>query len=60
MRVIRSWQVAQLLLEGWRKKLTTLQVELKRPRVIDAVPIDFLREGYPNAEANRLRNSGAN
>jgi len=43
-KVIRSQEGAQALFEGWRKKLTKLQVELKRPRVIDAVPIDFLRD----------------
>ncbi len=32
------------MLEPWRKKLTNLQVELKRPQVIDVVPVDFLRD----------------
>ncbi len=35
------------MLEGWRKKLTNLQIELKRPRVIDVVPVDFLRDDPP-------------
>jgi len=45
-------------LERWRKDLKTLTVELKQPRVIDLVPIDFVsgepveREGKP---AKRLR-----
>ncbi len=43
-KITRSWKEAQRSLEGWRKRLTTLQVELKRPRVIDAVPVDFLRD----------------
>ena len=46
-RVIQSWKKGQPLLEGWRKKLTTLRVELKRPRVIDVVPVDFLRDEAP-------------
>ncbi|HLB88941.1 MAG TPA: hypothetical protein VJK29_14905 [Terriglobales bacterium] len=49
-RVIRSWKQARLLLEAWRKKLTNLQVELKRPRAIDAVPVDFLRDEPPERE----------
>jgi len=49
-RVIRSRGRAQALFEGWRKKLTKLQVELKRPRVIDAVPIDFLRDEVPERQ----------
>lgn len=34
-------------MEGWRKKLTNLQIELKRPRIIDVVPVDFLRDEAP-------------
>jgi len=49
-RVIRSRESAQALFEGWRKKLTNLQVELKRPRVIDAVPVDFLRDEVPERQ----------
>lgn len=51
--MVRSWKQAQALLERWRKSLTNVQAELKQPRVIDAVPIDFLRgesvegEGQP-------------
>jgi hypothetical protein len=33
---------ARTLLERWRKDLKTLTVELKQPRVIDLVPIDFV------------------
>ena len=29
------------MLAHWRKNLAIVQVELKRPRVIDVVPIDF-------------------
>ena len=52
-RMIRSWKHARFALERWRRNLTTLQVKLKQPRVIDAVPIDFIggepaeREGKP-------------
>ena len=52
-KTIRSWKNAKPLLECWRKDLKTLTVELKQPRVIDAVPIDFVsgepieREGKP-------------
>ena len=46
-KIIRSWKEAQRLLEGWRRKLTTLHVELRRPRVINAVPVDFLRDEVP-------------
>ena len=42
-KVIRSWTRGRTLLERWRRNLTNVQVELKRPRVIDVVPIDFLR-----------------
>ncbi|MFQ5777258.1 MAG: hypothetical protein ACE5IP_04560 [Terriglobia bacterium] len=43
-KVIRSWTQARVLLEGWRKKLTTVQVELRRPRIIDVAPVDLLRD----------------
>lgn len=52
-RMIRRWKRARSALERWRRNLATLQVELKQPRVIDAVPIDFIggepaeREGKP-------------
>jgi len=52
-RSIQSWKQARPLLERWRKDLRTLTVELKQPRVIDVVPIDFVsgepvkREGKP-------------
>jgi hypothetical protein len=42
-RVIRSWAQGRALLERWRRDCARVQVELKRPRVIDVVPIDFLR-----------------
>ncbi len=41
-KTIRSWKSARPFLEHWRKDLKTLTVELKQPRVIDAVPIDFV------------------
>ena len=52
-KTIHSWKDARPLLEQWREDLRTLTVELKRPRVIDTVPIDFVsgepveREGRP-------------
>ena len=49
-RVIRSWRDAKPLLGGWRTKLTNLHVELKRPRVIDAVSVDFLRDEVPERQ----------
>lgn len=42
MRTVEGWRKARPILEGWRKKLTSLQVRLKRPRVIDIVPVDFI------------------
>ena len=52
-KILRGWREARALLERWRKDLKTLTVELKQPRVIDVVPIDFVsgeaveREGKP-------------
>ena len=52
-KTIHSWKSARPFLEHWRKDLKTLTIELKQPRVIDAVPIDFVsgepieREGKP-------------
>jgi hypothetical protein len=57
-KTVRGWREARSLLERWRKDLKTLTVELKQPRVIDLVPIDFVsgepaeREGKPT---KRLR-----
>ena len=57
-KTIRSWKQAKLLLERWRRELANIKVELKQPRVIDVVPIDFVsgepveREGSPT---NRFR-----
>ena len=57
-KAVHGWREARLLLECWRKDLKTLTVELKQPRVIDVVPIDFVsgelveREGKPT---KRLR-----
>ena len=57
-KTVRGWREAGALLERWRKELKTLTVELKQPRVIDLVPIDFAsgepveREGKPT---KRLR-----
>ncbi len=42
-RTIRSWTQGRALLERWRRTGSNVRVELKRPRVIDVVPIDFLR-----------------
>ncbi len=55
-KTIRSWKQAKPLLERWRKNLTTVVVELKQPRVIDVVPIEFVggepieRKGQPKQE----------
>ena len=52
-KTVRGWREAWALLERWRKDLKTLNVELKQPRVIDVVPIDFVsgepveRKGTP-------------
>ena len=52
-KAIHSWKGAGPLLEQWREELRTLTVELRQPRVIDTVPIDFVsgepveREGKP-------------
>ena len=57
-KTVRGWREARTLLERWRKDLKTLTVELKQPRVIEVVPIDFVsgepveREGKPT---KRLR-----
>jgi hypothetical protein len=52
-KTVRGWREAAGLLNRWRKDLKTLTIELKQPRVIDLVPIDFVsgepieREGKP-------------
>jgi hypothetical protein len=57
-KTVRRWQQAKALLEQWRRDLANINVELKRPRVIDVVPIDVVsgelvgREGAPT---NRFR-----
>ena len=51
-RTIRSWKHARALLERWRRNLATLQVDLKQPRVIDIVPIDFVG-GEPTERAGK-------
>jgi hypothetical protein len=43
VKTIHSWKQARGLFEKWRKSCASVKVELRRPRVIDAVPIDFLR-----------------
>lgn len=42
-KTIRTWKQARAVFEKWRKACASVKVELKRPRVIDVVPIDFLR-----------------
>jgi len=42
------------LLERWRRNVAHIDVELKRPPAIDAVPIDFLR-----GEPVRARRGGS-
>lgn len=57
-KTISSWKQAKVLLEQWRRDLTNVSLELKRPRVIGVVPIEFVsgepveREGTPT---NRFR-----
>jgi len=41
-KTIHSWKSARPFLEHWRKDLKTLAAELKQPRFIDAIPIDFV------------------
>ena len=55
---IRSWKQARALLERWRRELASVEVTLKRPRVVGVAPLDFAsgelieREGKPT---DRLR-----
>jgi len=42
-RKVTAWKQARALFESWRKTNAQVKVELRRPRVIDIVPIDFLR-----------------
>jgi hypothetical protein len=51
-RAVRGWREAGTLLERWRKDLNTLTVELKQPRAIDLVPIDFV-SGEPVAREEK-------
>jgi hypothetical protein len=57
-KTIHSWKQARALIEQWRRNLANVSVELRRPRVIDVVPIDFVsgepveREG---TSTNRFR-----
>jgi hypothetical protein len=57
-KTVRGWRESTGVLNRWRKDLKTLTIELKQPRVIDVVPIDFVsgepveREGIPT---KRLR-----
>ena len=46
----RRWFAAGNKLNRCSKKLTNLEVELKRPRVIDVVPVEFLRDESPERE----------
>lgn len=53
MRVVKGWTKARPVLENWRRELAELQVALKRPRVIEMIPVDFttgepvIRRGAP-------------
>ena len=53
-RIIGSWRQGRALLERWRRDTANVSVELKRPRAIDVVPIDFLR-GEPARREARTR-----
>ena len=52
-KTVRGWREATGLLNRWRKELKALTVQIKQPRAIDLVPIDFVsgepvkREGKP-------------
>jgi hypothetical protein len=54
-KTIRGRKQARLLLERWRRELVNINVELKRPRVIDVVPIDFV-SGEPVEREGTLTN----
>jgi hypothetical protein len=41
-KAIHSWRDEKPLLEHWREDLKTVSIELKQPRVIDAVPMNFV------------------
>jgi hypothetical protein len=41
--VIRAWRDLRPLLDRWRRSAASLHVELRRPRAIDVVPIDFVQ-----------------
>ena len=53
-KTILNWRQGRAQLERWRRNLATVGVRLKRPRVIDVVPIDFVsgepveRQGNPS------------
>lgn len=53
-QVICGWRKGRTLLERWRKNLTRVQLGLKKPRVMDLVPIGFVggepveRQGMPS------------
>jgi hypothetical protein len=59
-KAIHSWKNARPLLERWRKDLKMLTIELKQPRVIDTVPIDFVSGSRSKARESRQRHSGDN
>ena len=51
-KTVRGWREARAFLGRWRKNLKTLTVELKQPRVIDVVPMDFV-SGEPVEHAGK-------
>ena len=53
-KIIRSRAQRRGLLERWRKNCSPVRVELKQPRAIDVVPIDFLR-GEPVKRQGAVR-----
>ena len=42
MRTVQGWRKAAAVLERWRRNLVTVAVRLKRPRVIDIAPVDYV------------------
>ncbi|MBI3405272.1 MAG: hypothetical protein HY046_07410 [Acidobacteria bacterium] len=41
--VVHGWRKAAPILERWRRAAAKIEIQLRRPRIIDAAPIDFIR-----------------
>ncbi len=55
VKKIRTWKEGRVLLERWRRNLATIEVELKQPRLIDGVPIQFVGGEPVQPERNPSR-----